>query len=56
MAKYAREWIIEIEDISEFVAEQHRHVLSKKYDQLRTPFEQPYPVEAESIRQRLQLA
>ncbi len=56
LAKYAREWIIEIEDISEFVAEQYRHIQSKKLDQLRTPFEQPYPVEAESARQRLQLA
>jgi hypothetical protein len=55
LGKYAREWIIEIEDISEFVAEQYQYVVSKEYNQLRTPCERPYPVEAESVRQRLQL-
>jgi hypothetical protein len=56
LAKYARGWIIEIEDISGFVAEQYQYVASKKYDQLKTPCEQPYPVEPEAVRNRLQLA
>lgn len=56
LAKYTREWIIEIGNISEFVLEQHQHVQSREYDQLMTPSEQPYPVEVEAVRLRLQLA
>jgi hypothetical protein len=56
LAKYAREWILGIEDVSEFVSEQYQHVLSKEYDLLMTPSERVYPVEAEALRRRLQLA
>ncbi len=56
LAKYAREWIVGIEDISEFVSEQHQHVLSREYDQLITPCEQVYPIGVEAVRLRLQLA
>ncbi len=56
LAKYAREWIIGIEDVSEFVTEQYQLVLSKDYDHLMTPCEHVYPVEAEAVRLRLQLA
>jgi len=44
IAKYAREWIVSIEDISEFVAEQHQHVLSRNYDTLMTPIENIYDI------------
>lgn len=40
---YAREWIIYIEDISEFVQQQHQNVLSG-CTQLITPSETVYPV------------
>lgn len=56
LAQYAREWIVEIEDISQFVAEQYQYVLAKDYDRLITPAEQPYPVESDLVRQRLQMA
>ena len=56
LARYAREWIVEIEDISQFVAEQHQYVLAKDYDRLITPAEQPYPVKSDLVRQRLQMA
>lgn len=39
---YAKEHIIEIEDISAFVSEQHRHVLNNELDKLVVPFEQPF--------------
>lgn len=56
LKKYTREWIVEIEDVSDFVAEQRQFMLARDYDQLVTPAEQPYPVEDESVRLRLQLA
>jgi len=40
--KYAREWIIEIEDISAFVAEQRQRVLAQDFEALLTPSEQVY--------------
>lgn len=42
--KYAQEWILDIEDISDFVAEQRQHVVSGNYEALLTPAEAPYPV------------
>lgn len=39
------EWIIEIEDVSEFVAEQRSLVETSKLDHLMTPAEVVYPVE-----------
>ena len=44
LRRYAREWLLEVEDISDFVAEQraHRHVESRQL--LRTPREDVYPV------------
>ena len=43
LAKYAREWLLGIEDVSEFVREQSRHARSP-YDRLVTPKEEVYPV------------
>lgn len=45
LASYAREWIVEIEDISEFVAEQRILVEASKLGHLLTPTEAVYPVE-----------
>jgi hypothetical protein len=56
LARYARDWIISIEDISEFVREQHQHVLARNHNKLVTPKEDVYPVEDESVRYRLRLA
>lgn len=53
LARYAREWIVGIEDVSEFVCEQHRHVLARNLSELVTPKEAVYSVQDETVRQRL---
>lgn len=53
--KYAQEWIIDIEDISGFVAEQRQHVVSGNYEALLTPAESPYPVQDLETANRLQV-
>lgn len=52
---YAQEWIIDIEDISGFVAEQRQHVVPGNYEALLTPAESPYPVQDLEIANRLQV-
>jgi hypothetical protein len=52
LARYAREWIVEIQDVSEFVREQHGHVVAATLDRLITPREEVYPVADE---RRLQI-
>jgi hypothetical protein len=54
--KYSREWIVDIEDISEFVAEQREQVISKNYDLLRTPSECAYEVSNLEVATKLQLS
>jgi Domain of unknown function (DUF4291) len=53
--QYARDWLLNIEDISDFVAAQHQHVLAKNHDALIIPREAPYPVSDLTIAARLQL-
>jgi hypothetical protein len=53
--KYSREWIVSIEDISEFVSEQQQHVASKNYDALLIPSECVYEVSDPETLKRLQL-
>ena len=53
LARYARDWIVQIEDISGFVAEQRRHVSNHAYHQLVTPREAIYPVSDADIAARL---
>jgi hypothetical protein len=53
--KYSREWIVSIEDISEFVSEQRQHVVSKNYDELLIPSECVYEVSDPEAIKRLQL-
>jgi hypothetical protein len=46
LVQYARNWLIEIEDISAFVTEQRLYAQAKaSYTQLRTPHEDVYPVQ-----------
>jgi hypothetical protein len=47
LACYARDWIIEIEDISQFVAQQYKFVTRRDYEQLITPRETVYSVPAQ---------
>lgn len=53
--QYSQEWIISIEDISDFVAEQRQHVVSRNYEALLTPSESPYPVTDRATAQKLQI-
>jgi hypothetical protein len=53
-ARYAREWILDIEDISPFVAEQRQARGSR--DELVTPREDVYPVTDEAVARKLGLA
>jgi Domain of unknown function (DUF4291) len=54
--KYSREWIVSIEDISEFVAQQRPHMMSENYDALLTPSECAYEVAEPEVTRRLQLS
>ena len=56
IAKYAREWILDIQDISDFVAEQHEHAMAGNYDQLQTPTENVYSLKNEDTSTRLGLS
>jgi hypothetical protein len=56
LVKYAGAWIVHVEDISEFVHEQHGHVQSHTLDRLLTPRESLYPVTDPDVAQRLQLS
>jgi Domain of unknown function (DUF4291) len=53
LAAYAREWIISIEDISEFVREQHQNLWD--FDRLIVPSESIYPVTDLDTISRLQI-
>jgi hypothetical protein len=55
LARYAREWIIRIEDISSMVEEQRRHARTATYDQLVIPGEEVYPVEDHDVAWKLGL-
>ena len=52
LANYARQWIVEIEDVTPFVAEQRRHVTDGDPKRLTVPREREYPVDA-GIAKRL---
>lgn len=54
--KYSREWLLGIEDISEFVAEQRQHVIAGDYDALQTPSEREYEVTHAETARHLQLS
>lgn len=54
LAAYAREWIIWVEDISEFVRKQHQNI--SDLDKLIVPSETIYPVIDREIATRIQLS
>lgn len=49
LEQYARNWIIDIEDISDFVLQQRLQVLSGDYTQLMTPQERVYPAHYQNL-------
>lgn len=52
---YGREWILGIEDISEFVRAQRDHLATSVRDRLQTPVETVFPVIDEHVAARLGL-
>ena len=54
LGAYAREWIISIEDISEFVREQYQNL--RDYNQLIVPNETIYPVTDAKVATQLQIS
>jgi hypothetical protein len=56
LARYAREWIVDIEDISDFVREQSRYTERAKREWLVTPREEVYPVTDKAVAVRLGLS
>ncbi len=56
IAKYARDWILDIEDISGFVSKQRIYAMSGNYDRLLMPSENVYPVMNEKISTKLGLS
>ena len=55
LARYAREWPLDIEDISDFVTEQRAHAMAP-FDRLVTPREEVYPVAEPDVAARLGVA
>lgn len=55
IAKYARDWILDIQDISAFVSEQRGYALSGDYDRLLTPTESAYPIHNTEVASKLGL-
>jgi hypothetical protein len=53
LARYASEWILRIDDISEFAREQHRNFTRYGLDALSTPAEAPYPVTTPAVAERI---
>ena len=53
LARYAREWIIRIEDVSPFVEQQHPYARPTSYDRLLVPREEVYPVLDGEVAARL---
>jgi len=56
LQKFARDWIEEIEDISDFVAIQRQAVKTGTYQSLLVPKENVYPVSDPEVARRLQLS
>jgi Domain of unknown function (DUF4291) len=51
--RYAHDWIVNIEDISDFVANQRENAQAKGFANLITPREEIYPVRAIELARRL---
>ncbi|WP_199337416.1 MULTISPECIES: hypothetical protein [unclassified Nostoc] len=55
LAAYAKDWIVHIEDISNFVKQQRQN-LNCNYTELITPQEKVYPVFDSDIQKKLGLS
>ena len=55
MEKYAKDWLLGIEDISEFVEQQRQALRARKFGELVTPSETTYVVADAAVAERLEL-
>jgi hypothetical protein len=55
LANYARDWLVGVEDVTDFVREQKANAKSP-YDRLVTPLEEVYPVAEPEVAARLGVA
>ncbi len=55
LISYAKDWIIEIEDISDFVEKQRKHVMCQELDLLVIPKEEVYEVGSVTTAQSIRL-
>ena len=53
--RYSKDDIIKIEDISDFVKEQHQHILNRNLGELLIPEEKPYLPKNDDTRIRLKI-
>jgi hypothetical protein len=53
LKQFCTEWITQIEDITDFVREQHSHVVNHELDKLSVPFEEVINLEDSGIEQRI---
>ncbi|WP_139059065.1 DUF4291 domain-containing protein [Polaribacter reichenbachii] len=56
MKKYAKDGILEIEDISKFIKTQHQFVINHQLDQLVVPEEKPFIPSKKSTFNHLKLS
>jgi len=55
LERYSRDWIVEIEDLTEFVGTQRAHVSARSWPELVTPLEDVYSIEDTVVARRLGL-
>jgi Domain of unknown function (DUF4291) len=53
LKKFCTEWIVKIEDITDFVKEEHEKVLANKVEEVNVPFEEVIELNDEAIEQRI---
>ena len=54
--RFSKEDIMEIEDISDYVKQQHEHVLCQQFEKLMLPKEEPIAFEDDVLNNRLKLS
>ncbi len=55
LRQYARDWIVNITDVSEFVRNQRDNSDNSRYDQLVMPRERVYPVTCKATARKLKV-
>ncbi|MGG9964008.1 DUF4291 domain-containing protein [Ferruginibacter sp. SUN106] len=53
LKKFCKEWIVKIEDITDFVKKEHEKVLANKIEEVNVPYEEVIALNDEAIEQRI---